>query len=126
MACQEGSLDDLKAMEEAGALEVNRRDREEGDTPISVACRWGHLPVAEWLHSRGAALDSPNGAGEAPIHEAAIHGSPELIAWLLSALGPAAASEIERRARGRAWEARGCGACLGRVSDMSLGAPREG
>ena len=46
MACQEGSLDDLKAMEEAGALEVNRRDREEGDTPISVACRWGHLPVA--------------------------------------------------------------------------------
>ena len=126
MACQEGSLDDLKAMEEAGALEVNRRDREEGDTPISVACRWGHLPVAKWLHSRGAALDSPNGAGEAPIHEAAIHGSPELIAWLLSALGPAAASEIERRARGRALEARGCGACLGRVSDMSLGAPREG
>ena len=63
-ACAEGDLDLLKQMHEAGALDPNRADAEEDVSLLGVACRFGHLAVAQWLISIGASTEHTNEQGE--------------------------------------------------------------
>ena len=83
VACAEGALEEAKRMLKAGAGDVNAVDPEEGDTPLHVACRCGHLEVAQWLVGEGASIAAANAAGETPLHDACFQGGVALIEWLL-------------------------------------------
>jgi hypothetical protein len=109
VACAEGRLEDVERMHAEGianaAISVEEGDAalaalvdEEGDTPLGVACRFGHLNVAEWLVARGAPVGAANAAGETPLHEACLHGDLALVEWLLGQPGLSdTAAERERR-----------------------------
>ena len=94
-------------MLKAGAGDVNMVDPEEGDTPLHVACRCGHLELAQWLVGEGASMTATNAAGETPLHDACFHGGVALVEWLLDqpADSTTAANLIDRRTPAR-WRLR--------------------
>ncbi|GLH12594.1 Ankyrin repeat and KH domain-containing protein mask [Gryllus bimaculatus] len=62
-------LDMVRLLVRAGCI-VNLRD-ENGDTPLIVAARTGHIPVAELLLENGACVNYANSlTGSLPLHEA--------------------------------------------------------
>jgi ankyrin repeat protein len=97
-----GLLDDVKAYCESGqSLEgIPRRPNDDKDVrgwppdtarmqgdvlgeAFQVACRNGHLPVAQYLLERGAAVDAKGYFGGTGLHWAAIHGHRDVVAFLL-------------------------------------------
>ena len=54
-ACAQGDMEEAKKLQTAGRADLSTGDAEEGDTPLGVACRFGHLAMAQWLHECGAA-----------------------------------------------------------------------
>ena len=49
VAVAEGDLETLKRMHTEQAADLHTGDAEEGDTPFGVACRFGHLEMAQWM-----------------------------------------------------------------------------
>ena len=56
-----------------------------GEEPLRYACYYGHLDIAQWLHSAGASLHATNERGQTPLHIACWHGHLEIAQWLCSA-----------------------------------------
>jgi len=56
----------------------------DGITPMMMACRNGHLKVAQMLHERGASLTSKSLDGWNCLHFASGMGRGEVVKWLLS------------------------------------------
>ena len=44
-ACAEGDMEEAKRLHAAGRADLSTGDAEEGDTPLGVACRFGHLAI---------------------------------------------------------------------------------
>jgi ankyrin repeat protein/beta-lactamase regulating signal transducer with metallopeptidase domain len=76
----EGDLLTVKAMVEMG-MDVNIAD-EEGNTPLSMAAREGHVFVARYLLDEGARVEG-NGEQCSPIFLAAREGHPDMIDLLV-------------------------------------------
>jgi len=85
----------VEEMHAQGAANPLATEPEEGDTPLGVACRFGHVEVAKWLVTHGANPTATNHAGEGPLHDACLHGSVAMIEWLLTLpeVGGASGSE---------------------------------
>lgn len=81
-----GDLEALRGLHEDGRVDLHAGDSEEGDTPFGVACRFGHLAIAQWLREQGVAMDARNNVGDTALHEACLNGHLDVIEWLMSNL----------------------------------------
>jgi ankyrin repeat protein len=81
-----GNLAAAKAAKQAGAG-VNHSDPSLGDgkTPMNVACQFGHLELATWLHAAGAAVDCKDRSGWTPLYLACFYGHLQTVKWLVGA-----------------------------------------
>jgi ankyrin repeat protein len=62
---------------------LNIRDAE-GETPLHLASREGHLNLVEYLLSQGAKISSKNTQGETPLHHAAFNDQLDIVKLLLA------------------------------------------
>jgi glycerophosphodiester phosphodiesterase len=53
------------------------------NTPLALACKFGHVDVARLLLSRGAQIDFCDDDGETPLHLAARHGHHKCVELLI-------------------------------------------
>ena len=95
-AVAEGDLEMLKRLHESGRVDLQVGDEEEGDRPFGVACRFGHLEMAQWICEQGVPIDSQNNIGDTALHEASLHGHLPVVEWLLSKLPASAVAEATR------------------------------
>jgi uncharacterized protein len=71
VAIEKGDLDAVKELVEGGAAADTPIDYGENEwTPLMKAAWEGDLPIAEYLVSKGAKLESSNQDKETPLHEA--------------------------------------------------------
>ena len=83
MASQEGHLECVRLLLEAGAAVSQAKDN--GSTPLLIACLKGHLEVAKLLSSYGASrAATPFGM---PEEIATSRGHADLAAWLVASRG---------------------------------------
>eukprot|EP00966_Prymnesium_polylepis_P182748 4234112-Prymnesium_polylepis.1 len=92
-AVAEGNLEMLKQLHADGHTDLQVGDEEQGDRPFGVACRFGHLEMAQWIEQQGIPMDAQNHIGDTPLHEASLHGHLAVVEWLLSKL-PASATAV--------------------------------
>ena len=78
---------DLAAAQAAVADGASVRAQDDyGQEPLHLACAYGHLDIAQWLHSAGASLNATSdNDGETPLHGACATGHLDVICWLCSA-----------------------------------------
>ena len=82
-ACQEGDLDSLKEMIEAGVnLEV--QDPIGGSTPLIIACVFNQPEVVTILLEGGANINGKAKDGGTPLHAAAFFGNKDIVRILLN------------------------------------------
>ncbi|EOD12899.1 hypothetical protein EMIHUDRAFT_437237 [Emiliania huxleyi CCMP1516] len=108
MACQNGHLECVRLLIEAGAAVSQARN--DGATPLFAACHNGHLEVAKLLSSYGASrAATPFGTPE----EAANHkGHADLAAWLVASRGWTPLAHLETLTAARATSLLRSGASL--------------
>jgi len=82
VASKMGELSLAKQLVELGA-NVNERTAT-GGTPFMFAVLGDHIGVAQWLHSRAAAIDASGSNGWTAMTIAAAKGQSEMLRWLLS------------------------------------------
>lgn len=87
-ACASGDLRTVKAMARQYNVNVPGSD----DLPLNSAAKWGSAEMVNFLISKGALLDKPNGWGRFPIHSAAEEGNLETLKAL-----EAAGADIRQR-----------------------------
>lgn len=86
---------DVEALRDAlGALRGSIDARaEDGDTPLHLACLYGHRRCVEVLLDAGACVDARDEDGAVPLHDAAAGGYADIATLLLRAAGDDEASE---------------------------------
>ena len=63
---------DLNALDEAGR------------SPLHIACLYGHVDIAKYLRTKGAAINNDDDSGNTPLHYAAMNGHIQLVQFLLT------------------------------------------
>ena len=61
--------------------------------PLQIACLWGHLEVAQWLHGVGASLNAIQQHGWTPLHQVCFKGHLAVAQWLHSVGAPLNATD---------------------------------
>ena len=79
-AVRDGKLDSVRYLIEKEGIDVDIRNEEEdqnkdtplfcGDTPLHVACLYGHHQIVDYLLHMGANIDAQNDEGNTPLHYA--------------------------------------------------------
>lgn len=83
-ACREGHLDLVRALVAAGAsFLAQAKPTALGMRPVHLAAARGQVEVVEFLHTRGANLDVPDGQGVNPFAWALSESQKEAALWLL-------------------------------------------
>ncbi|XP_049832752.1 ankyrin-1-like, partial [Schistocerca gregaria] len=82
-AAEEGAVEDLQALLEAGA-NVGARD-EIGETALHWAAQWGHTDSVKCLLEAGAEVDARSDGQSTPLHLAAERGHTAVVRLLLAA-----------------------------------------
>ena len=82
----------------SGAPEELRRANSQGETPLSLACKHGHLEVAKWLYCAGAAEDvrTADTSSRTPMFIACDNGQLQVAQWLF---GAGAAEDVRTAGR---------------------------
>ena len=58
-ACERGDLKEIQQLHACGAAMDVTRPRDDGWTPMLIACFYGHFEIVKWLHAHGgAAMDA--------------------------------------------------------------------
>lgn len=71
-AVHEGDLSVVKDLTEKYKIHVDMRDtKRAGSTALQMACRSGHVDIAEWLIEQGADPEKEDNKGRRAIHQAA-------------------------------------------------------
>jgi ankyrin repeat protein len=78
-----GRVETACALLAAGAAVNARHYDGNGQTPLQLACRYGHLLLIEALLSRGALPTAQDGRGWAPLHTACFRNRPGVVSRLL-------------------------------------------
>ncbi|EOD14178.1 hypothetical protein EMIHUDRAFT_370914, partial [Emiliania huxleyi CCMP1516] len=108
MACQEGQLECVRLLLEAGAA-IDQAE-EQGATPLFAACHQGHLEVAKLLSSYGASrAATPFGTPEEVATE---EGHADIAAWLVASRGWTPLAHLETLTAARATSLLRSGASL--------------
>ena len=81
-ATKEGDLDEVDSLLEMGLVDVNFANQH-GDTPLILACWYGHKYIAARLLDSGALLDLTNCDGNCALNVAAYRGNSEAVEMLL-------------------------------------------
>ena len=81
-ATKEGDLDEVDSLLEMGLVDVNFANQH-GDTPLILACWYGHKYIAARLLDSGALLDITNCDGNCALNVAAYRGNSEAVEMLL-------------------------------------------
>jgi ankyrin repeat protein len=81
-ATKEGDLDEIEQLLELGYVDVNFANQH-GDTPLILACWYGHKYIAARLLDSGALLDLTNCDGNCALNVAAYRGNSEAVEMLL-------------------------------------------
>lgn len=81
-ATKEGDLDTVDHLLEVGMVDVNFANQH-GDTPLILACWYGHKYIAARLLDNGALLDLTNCDGNCALNVAAYRGNAEAVEMLL-------------------------------------------
>ncbi|XP_049788061.1 26S proteasome non-ATPase regulatory subunit 10-like isoform X1 [Schistocerca cancellata] len=81
-AAEEGAVEDLQALLEAGA-NVGARD-EIGETALHWAAQWGHTDSVKCLLEAGAEVDARSDGQSTPLHLAAERGRTAVVGLLLA------------------------------------------
>jgi len=81
-ATKEGDLDTVDHLLEVGMVDVNFANQH-GDTPLILACWYGHKYIAARLLDNGAMLDVTNCDGNCALNVAAYRGNAEAVEMLL-------------------------------------------
>ena len=97
-ACQRGELDRVRKLLRGGSSKGRNEDNlkttvpfditepdggEDGDAPLHIAARYGHVSVAKEVCEWGARVNSRNSKGDTPLHLASAHGNCSMIRFLL-------------------------------------------
>eukprot|EP00434_Breviolum_minutum_P034105 symbB.v1.2.030178.t1/scaffold3234.1/size60527/5 len=82
-AARKGNLAALRHCLRADPGSVGEKDRD-GRTPLHKAASDGHVAAAEFLLSKGAAVDATENYGQTPLYSAAFFGKVEAAELLLS------------------------------------------
>ena len=80
-ATKEGDLDEVDSLLELGLVDVNFANQH-GDTPLILACWYGHKYIAARLLDSGALLDVTNCDGNCALNVAAYRGNSEAVEML--------------------------------------------
>ena len=83
-AAECGNLPALRHFLRVDPESVHEKDEKFGSTPLRWAVFNGHVEAAEFLLSKGAALDAKNDVGSTPLHLAAYNGHAKAAEFLLS------------------------------------------
>lgn len=54
-----------------------------GNTPLIMACVYGHLDIAQWLIENGADINAVNNDKNSPLHIASYHCYPDIVKLLI-------------------------------------------
>ena len=81
-ATKEGDLDEVDNLLEMGLVDVNFANQH-GDTPLILACWYGHKYIAARLLDSGAQLDVANCDGNCALNVAAYRGNSEAVEMLI-------------------------------------------
>ena len=81
-AVRDNKLIEVERLLDAGA-DLRTRDGECSDTPLHVACTWGHHDIARLLIDRGADVGAQNKHGRTPLHHACNYGHPDIVRLLI-------------------------------------------
>ena len=81
-ATKEGDLEEVDHLLELGLVDVNFANQH-GDTPLILACWYGHKYIAARLLDSGAHLDLTNCDGNCALNVAAYRGNSEAVEMLL-------------------------------------------
>lgn len=81
-ATKEGDLDEVDNLLEMGLVDVNFANQH-GDTPLILACWYGHKYIAARLLDSGAQLDVTNCDGNCALNVAAYRGNSEAVEMLI-------------------------------------------
>ena len=84
LECQSGHAEIVKSMIEAGAVDVNKPNPGDGNTPLHAACSYGYKEIVTILTKGGASLNETNEDGETPLYEACREGYREIMEFLIS------------------------------------------
>ncbi|KAJ3038259.1 Ankyrin repeat domain-containing protein 22 [Rhizophlyctis rosea] len=84
-ACQSGDLDEVYQCMWQNA-NINCRKPVYGTSPLSEACRNGHIRVTSTLIESGADVSASDGYGVTPLHWASLSANPTLVSYILSKL----------------------------------------
>jgi len=81
-ACESGDLN--FSLRHYGADMDVTGPRNDGWTPMFIACFYGHFEIVQWLHTHGAAMDvtRPRNDGSTPMLYACKNGHLEIVQWL--------------------------------------------
>ena len=109
MACQEGHLEIVRLLLEAGA--APNQARNDGATPLFAACYGGHLEVAKLLSSYGASRAAVPTVGT-PEEITNSQGHADLAAWLVASRGWTPLAHLETLTAARATALLRSGASL--------------
>ncbi|KAJ3046537.1 Palmitoyltransferase zdhhc13 [Rhizophlyctis rosea] len=82
-ACHKGDLDEVYRFLWQNA-NINCKKPVYGSSPLSIACRQGHIRVASTLIESGANPVETDGYGVTPLHWATLSQRPDLVSYLLS------------------------------------------
>ena len=81
-ATKEGDLDAVDTLLASGVVDVNF-DNQHGDTPLILACWYGHRYITSRLLEHGAFVDTPNCDGNTALNVAAYRGNAEAVQMLV-------------------------------------------
>ncbi|MDX1924387.1 MAG: ankyrin repeat domain-containing protein [Rickettsiaceae bacterium] len=76
------SLDNIQELIRDGA-NVNQK-KNEGNTPLHIACREGYTDIAELLINHGANVNKENNQGATPLYWACFNGETDLVKLLIN------------------------------------------
>lgn len=84
-ACEDGKLDQVRALVEQKGASVNGQTGDLGFTPLMAAAADGHLDVLTYLISKDANLNFPDHEGSTPLLHACWNDHPDCALALISA-----------------------------------------
>jgi hypothetical protein len=80
-----GSLERIKDVVAAGAIDINSTEQYSGRTALHKAAFFGHAHVAEYLCAKGASLNLQDADGDTALHDAARFGHAKVVQVLIAA-----------------------------------------
>jgi ankyrin repeat protein/nucleoside-triphosphatase THEP1 len=102
-----GYHDNVAELLHTGTVDINRKDKIHGRTPLSWAASYGFLSIARTLScTRGILLDSRDTSGRTPLSHAAGNGNIDVVSLLLSCDGVDINSQDHNGRTPLSWAAR--------------------